>query len=116
MHFAAEGYPPKIAAGKIPQQFLGIFKNFATGLKRNMKKSAALLFEMKTEIAINGKSEGMTEKEHRSRPFRIPSLSSVPFKIRIKQRAVAQSAVKKFCFVKKASTSFSKFGTIIALM
>ena len=62
MHFAAEGYPPKIAAGKIPQQFSGIFNNFAMGLNRNIKKSAALLFEMKIEIAMKGKSEGITEK------------------------------------------------------
>jgi hypothetical protein len=71
---------------------------------------------MKTESAINGKSAGITEKKQRLSPFLIPSLRFSPLKIRITHRAVAQSAVRKFCLVKKASILFRKFGTIPALM
>ena len=101
--FAAAGYPPKIAAGKTPQQIEGIFKNLATGFKIAAKKSEALLLQMKTESAINGKSAGITEKEQRFKPFLMPSLNSSPLKRKIVQRAKAQSAVKKFCFVKKST-------------
>ncbi|MBQ5666984.1 MAG: hypothetical protein IIV40_02300, partial [Oscillospiraceae bacterium] len=107
---------PKIAAGIIPEHVAGIFKNFAAGFKNSAKKSAALLLQIKTESAMNGKSAGITEKEQRLSPFRIPSLSSAPLKRRITQSAVAQSAVRKFFPVKKASTLFRKFGTIPALM
>ena len=100
MHFAAAGYPPKIAATKTPEQLFGIFKNWAMGANKMAKKSAALLLQIKTESAINGKSAGITEKEQRWSPFRIPSLSSAPLKRRITQSAPAESAVKKFCFVK----------------
>ena len=104
MHFAAAGYPPKIAAGKTPQQVSGIFKNLATGFKITVRKSEALLLQMNTESAINGKSAGITEKEQRFKPFLMPSLNSSPLKRKIAQRARAQRAVRKLCLVKKAPT------------
>ena len=48
IHFAAAGYPPKIAAGKTPQQIAGIFKRTASGFKRTAKKSAASLWHAHT--------------------------------------------------------------------
>ena len=62
---AAEGYPPKIAGTRIPPQFSGIFKSFVKGFKSFAKKSEAELLQIKTESAINGKSEGITEFEQR---------------------------------------------------
>ena len=60
MHFAAAGYPPMRAESSIPPQFLGMWNNFVKGCKITLKKSAAELLQMKTESAINGKSEGIT--------------------------------------------------------
>lgn len=105
IHFAAAGYPPKSAASKAPAQHRGNFSNFVIGFKIVAKKSAALLLHIKIEIAINGKTDGITEYEQMESPRRIPSPTALLSKRSVAQSANAQKAVKKFFFL-KLSTLF----------
>ena len=112
MFFAAAGYPPIKAESKIPPQFFGILRKEVRGRKIISKKTAALLLQIKTERAINGKTAGITEKEQRNIPLRIPSLKSRLSKIKRTDIATAASAVRKFCFVKMHqpfSATFEQF-------
>lgn len=107
IHFAAAGYPPIIAVSKTPPQIGGNLRSFVIGLKSTAKKSTAELLQINMEIAINGKSDGITEFEHIKSPRRIPLLISEPSKISKIHSAEAVRAVRKFFFVKK-SVPFSE--------
>lgn len=56
---------------------------------------------MKTESTINGKSEGMTEREHKKSPLRMPSPRSALLNKNIAPMETARNAVKKLCLFKK---------------
>lgn len=107
IHFAAAEYPPKRAESKAPAQHCGNFIKFVMGFKISAKKSAARLLHMKIEIAINGKTDGITEYEQTESPRRIPFETILLLKRSAAQSANAQKAVKKFFFL-KLSTLFVK--------
>lgn len=88
------------AASKMPPQFGERCSSFVMGRNSRAIKSDAALLQMNTESAIKGKSDGITESEHRESPWRTPSESSFPSNNKITTRETAQIAVKIFFLFK----------------